>query len=93
MFHKQFSDPADHSLTWKLPTCAPSVLILFINMVLFDKHNLPKKYCKEYMYDGQETVQIILLAVAAACVPILLLGKPIAVMCMKKKPKAPVSIQ
>lgn len=34
------------------PRCAPSVLILFINMMLF-KHTKPFDGCDEYMFEGQ----------------------------------------
>lgn len=34
------------------PRCAPSVLIMFINMMLF-KHTTPFDGCDEYMFEGQ----------------------------------------
>jgi len=34
------------------PRCAPSVLIMFINMMLF-KHTKPFDGCDEYMFEGQ----------------------------------------
>lgn len=76
---------------WRQPRCAPSILILFINMVLFDKKSPVKSDCHQFMFEGEEELQVVLLGLAAICVPVLLLGKPFAVMCMKKKPKPPVS--
>lgn len=68
------------------PACAPSVLILFINMMLF-KHTPPPKKCKEYMFEGQETLQKVLVFTSLICIPVLLLGKPIYIMITKKRSK------
>lgn len=68
------------------PGCAPSVLILFINMMLFKSYE-PEKGCKEFMFEGQKELQTALVAIALVCIPVMLLGKPIAIMCMKKEPK------
>lgn len=68
----------------KTPGCAPSVLILFINMLLFkDAVVLPN--CEtQYMFEGQDTIQLIFVFIALICIPWLLLAKPIYVMCTKK---------
>ncbi|XP_051538976.1 V-type proton ATPase 116 kDa subunit a 1 isoform X2 [Myxocyprinus asiaticus] len=53
---------------------APSILLLFINMMLFDyqsQHNL--------LYGGQKAVQIFLVVTAVLVVPVLLLAKPLFV--------------
>ncbi|GLV41213.1 Vacuolar H[+] ATPase 100kD subunit 2 [Carabus blaptoides fortunei] len=68
------------------PSCAPSVLILFINMMLF-KHTPPPKKCNEYMFEGQQTLQQVLVFTALICIPVLLLGKPIYIMITKKSSK------
>lgn len=67
------------------PGCAPSVLILFINMMLF-KNQEPLETCKEYMFESQETVQTIFIFVGLLCIPWLLLAKPLYIMATRKKP-------
>jgi len=56
--------------------CAPSVLISFINMVLFKTNDEPNPGCGEYMYFGQKHIQRLLMVIALACVPWMLLAKP-----------------
>uniref|UniRef100_A0A336M7G7 V-type proton ATPase subunit a n=2 Tax=Culicoides sonorensis TaxID=179676 RepID=A0A336M7G7_CULSO len=66
------------------PACAPSVLILFINMMLFkDAPVLPN--CKEFMFDWQGTLQMTFVFIALICVPWMLLGKPFYIMAQRKK--------
>lgn len=67
------------------PGCAPSVLILFINMMLF-KNQEPLETCREYMFEGQETVQKIFIFIGLLCIPWLLLAKPLYIMATRKKP-------
>lgn len=55
--------------------CAPSVLIYFINMVLLKKDD-PLPNCDQWMYEGQYTVQVVLLLLALICVPLMLFPKP-----------------
>ncbi|XP_048031279.1 V-type proton ATPase 116 kDa subunit a 1 isoform X3 [Megalobrama amblycephala] len=53
---------------------APSILLLFINMMLFDyqpEHKL--------LYRGQKAVQILLVVTAVLMVPVLLLVKPLLI--------------
>lgn len=71
------------------PACAPSVLILFINMMLF-KSQPPFPNCKEFMFEGQGNLQLVFVLVALLCIPWMLLGKPLYLM-MQKKKKAAVS--
>ncbi|XP_011641985.1 V-type proton ATPase 116 kDa subunit a isoform X2 [Pogonomyrmex barbatus] len=66
------------------PGCAPSVLITFINMVLF-KPAAKLGDCDPYMYGGQSGLQKFLVIVAVLCVPWMLLGKPILMMRNRKK--------
>lgn len=66
------------------PGCAPSILILFINMMLFG-HQEPLDGCKEYMFEGQEALQQVFVVVALICIPWMLLGKPLYI--MSKRPK------
>ncbi|XP_052123294.1 V-type proton ATPase 116 kDa subunit a 1 isoform X2 [Frankliniella occidentalis] len=68
------------------PTCAPSVLITFINMMLFGDN--PEAFtCDPYMFPDQKSVQRILVLAALACIPVMLLGKPIAILLTRRKPK------
>uniref|UniRef100_A0A1A9UGN6 V-type proton ATPase subunit a n=1 Tax=Glossina austeni TaxID=7395 RepID=A0A1A9UGN6_GLOAU len=71
------------------PGCAPSILILFINMMLF-KHQEPLEGCEEYLFEQQELVQRIFVIIALACIPWMLLGKPLYLMCCKKKKVRPL---
>ncbi|XP_026477374.1 V-type proton ATPase 116 kDa subunit a-like isoform X2 [Ctenocephalides felis] len=66
------------------PTCAPSVLIMFINMMLF-KHTEPAPKCEEFMFPGQNEIQMAFIAIALACVPVMLLGKPFYIMATRKR--------
>lgn len=65
------------------PACAPSILILFINMMLF-KNAEPLENCEEFMFDGQETLQTVFLLIGLLCIPWMLLGKPLYLLCTKK---------
>lgn len=65
------------------PACAPSVLILFINMLLM-KSTAPPDGCKEFMFEQQEALQQGFVAVALLCIPWLLLAKPFYIMCTRK---------
>lgn len=77
------------------PTCAPSILNLFIDMMLFqdpEKENTQKcesdvcekNPCSKFMFNGQKEVQFALITIALLCIPVLLLGKPIYIM-MKQR--------
>lgn len=73
-------------------SCAPALLIHYINMFMFkyvgkpvptptDKHPCDPQYV---FYSGQKTIQTLLFMVAILCVPVLLLGKPLYVVCKKR---------
>ena len=65
--------------------CAPSVLITFINMVMF-KGDEPLPNCgTTYMYKGQHGIQIFLLIASVLCIPIMLLVKPFVLKSRNKK--------
>uniref|UniRef100_A0A1A9WZJ6 V-type proton ATPase subunit a n=1 Tax=Glossina brevipalpis TaxID=37001 RepID=A0A1A9WZJ6_9MUSC len=89
MFFKwvKYSAKSDHLPN--TPGCAPSILILFINMMLF-KHQEPLEGCEEYLFKEQELVQTIFVIIALACIPWMLLGKPIYLMCCRKKKSPPL---
>ncbi|XP_066591940.1 V-type proton ATPase 116 kDa subunit a 1 isoform X2 [Prorops nasuta] len=86
MFIKWIKYDAHDKVFETSPTCAPSVLITFINMMLFNKHaDMPDK-CSEYMFTGQRELQQSFLYIALVCIPIMLFGKPIAFLFKKKSP-------
>ncbi|XP_012288952.1 V-type proton ATPase 116 kDa subunit a isoform X2 [Orussus abietinus] len=74
------------------PTCAPSVLITFINMVLF-KHTPVQAHCSEYMFDQQETLQQVFVFAALLCIPVMLFGRPIFKLCQSAKVISPGKVQ
>lgn len=71
------------------PYCAPSVLILFINMLLFGSAE-PLDGCKEFMFESQSLVQMVFFVIAVCCIPWMLLGKPIYIMIQRRKQKLQV---
>lgn len=84
MFHKWTSYTAGGDINLKypdnLPTserCAPSILISFINMVLFKENDLEPGCVTAYMYWGQNGFQHFLVLIAVICVPWMLLVKPL----------------
>lgn len=78
MFFKWFAFGPKFENQPQSPGCAPSVLIMFINMMLFSPAKvLPG--CDEYMFSFQGTLQMVLLFIALICIPWMLLGKPIVI--------------
>lgn len=65
-------------------SCAPSVLITFINMVLF-KPGVSEAPCDEYMFFGQGVLQKLLVLCAVACIPWMLFAKPVLIMKEQKR--------
>lgn len=39
--------------------------------------------CGELMFDGQKSIQTIFIVIALVCIPWMLLGKPLYIMCTK----------
>ncbi|CAG2057914.1 unnamed protein product, partial [Timema podura] len=73
------------------PACAPSVLIMFINMMLF-KSTAPPEGCDEFMFEGQSSLQMGFVLIALLCIPVMLLGMPIYhIVSSKKKAVHPAS--
>ncbi|XP_011497363.1 PREDICTED: V-type proton ATPase 116 kDa subunit a isoform 1 isoform X2 [Ceratosolen solmsi marchali] len=70
-------------------SCAPSILITFINMMLFGSSKVPPG-CDEFMFTGQAVLQKVCVFSALACIPLLLFGKPLFVLCTKKNAKGKV---
>jgi len=91
MFHKWTSYTAggfDGDVT-STERCAPSILITFINMVLFkyDDVVLLSPECESpYMYAGQTFFQKLFVIVAVICIPWMLLAKPLL---KRNAPKEP----
>lgn len=78
IFYSSFTNDIRYS-----PGCAPSILNMFINMMLFkDEETDPN--CGELMFDGQKMIQTVFIVVALVCIPWMLLGKPLYIMCTKK---------
>ncbi|XP_039495870.1 V-type proton ATPase 116 kDa subunit a1 isoform X2 [Drosophila santomea] len=65
--------------------CAPSILITFIDMVLFNTPKPPPKRCETYMFFGQHTIQVLFVLVAVGCIPVMLLAKPLLIMQARKQ--------
>lgn len=81
MFIKWFMYSTFNSLV-SSETCAPQILITFINMMMFRGSDLKDPNCETpYIYANEEIIQKILLLIGLLCVPIMLLGKP----CMEKR--------
>ena len=70
-----YSASKDDGLRWS-ERCAPSVLITFINMVLFKGNEASKECVTSYMFPGQYFLQVIFVIVSVACIPIMLFVKP-----------------
>ena len=64
--------------------CAPSILITFINMVMFRGFE-PPKGCEAFIYAGQKGFQSFLVILAAICVPWMLFAKPFCIKRAHKK--------
>lgn len=65
------------------PGCSPSILNMFINMMLF-KNSEALPGCDEFMFPYQEQIQTTFIIISLICIPWMLLGKPLYVMCSKK---------
>lgn len=67
-------------------SCAPSILIYFIDMILQRTTKTTVEGCTEaYMYPNQQMIQKILVLVGLLCIPWLLLGKIIYVWFLNKR--------
>lgn len=47
----------------------------------------PNQGCDAYMYEGQKTIQLVLVLGTVICIPTLLLGKPLHIMFTRKNHK------
>lgn len=87
MFMKWVKYSPSNETAWS-ENCAPSILITFINMVLFKApdHNPETDACSPWMFAGQQSLQKFLVLVAVICIPWMLLAKPIMIMRARKNP-------
>ncbi|XP_016940076.4 V-type proton ATPase 116 kDa subunit a 1 [Drosophila suzukii] len=76
MFYKWVKYSPTTDVEADSPGCAPSVLIMFIDMVLF-KTETATPGCDVNMFPIQKTLEMIFLVVAILCIPWILLGKPL----------------
>ncbi|CAH2991522.1 unnamed protein product [Chilo suppressalis] len=65
--------------------CAPSILITFINMMLFKTDDNTRPECADTMYPGQIGLQKFFVIMALMCVPVMLFGKPYFIMKEQKQ--------
>ncbi|XP_026322507.1 V-type proton ATPase 116 kDa subunit a isoform X3 [Hyposmocoma kahamanoa] len=65
--------------------CAPSILITFINMMLFKTDPNTRPQCDVAMFGGQMVIQKIFVILALCCVPVMLFMKPYYIMKEQKK--------
>lgn len=86
MFLKWIKYSAQHEPPYSID-CAPSILITFINMVLFKKvkHEEGVDVCSPWMYAGQDGFQKLLVFLAVLCIPWMLFAKPIHIMRSRKE--------
>ncbi|XP_053682361.1 V-type proton ATPase 116 kDa subunit a 1 isoform X2 [Sabethes cyaneus] len=88
MFMKWIQYTAKTDFQPHTPGCAPSVLIMFINMMLFKKSD-PLHGCEEFMYSFQGSLQRTFVFIALICIPWMLLGKPFYIMFSRKNEAKP----
>ncbi|EDW80572.1 uncharacterized protein Dwil_GK11490 [Drosophila willistoni] len=83
MFFKWFRYTSKTDYQPDTPGCAPSVLIMFINMMLF-KNTPPPNGCEEFMFESQPGLQKLFVIIGLICVPWMLLGKPLYIKFTRK---------
>ncbi|XP_013114900.1 V-type proton ATPase 116 kDa subunit a 1 [Stomoxys calcitrans] len=83
MFYKWVKYSPKAEALAESPGCAPSVLIMFINMVLF-KSSEVSAGCDANMFNGQTRLEMIFVIVAVVCIPWMLIGKPLYIKYTRK---------
>lgn len=83
MFYKWGQYSAHATNVADSPGCAPSVLIMFIDMILM-KTEVPSAGCTPTMFPAQRELETILFVVAIICIPWILLGMPLWITCKRK---------
>ena len=73
--------------------CAPSILITLINMFMF-RQPVEGDPCYLYdpMYENQMLVQTILILLAVACIPLMLIVKPVFNHCCSRRTRYVIRI-
>ncbi|CAH0553359.1 unnamed protein product [Brassicogethes aeneus] len=66
-------------------SCAPSVLIYFINMMLMKEDEKNGEECDVHMFEFQPILQKILVFGSLICIPVMLLGKPLYIQFTRKR--------
>lgn len=73
------------------PTCAPSVLILFIEMMMMTPEPTPDPTdpnpspCIYTMYEGEKTIEKAFVVIGLLCIPWMLLAKPLYIQLVQRK--------
>ncbi|EEB18611.1 vacuolar proton translocating ATPase 116 kDa subunit A isoform, putative [Pediculus humanus corporis] len=70
--------------------CAPAILVVFINMVLMQSSKT-KNGCDDFMFSGQNEMQVAFVVICLACIPVLLFGKPFYILYKSSTKKKTVS--
>lgn len=83
MFYKWVKYSATTDFEPDTAGCAPSVLIMFINMMLFKSSPVPPG-CDEYMFPNQSKIEMIFVVIAVICIPWMLIGKPLYIKFTRK---------
>ncbi|EDV93300.1 GH19225 [Drosophila grimshawi] len=83
MFFKWFQYKATATDIAYTPGCAPSVLIMFIDMILMNEE-VPSPGCMPTMFPSQRTLETTLFVIAIICIPWILLGTPLWTICTRK---------
>ncbi|KAL7727759.1 hypothetical protein ACLKA6_008091 [Drosophila palustris] len=83
MFYKWIQYSAHATDVADSPGCAPSVLIMFIDMILM-KTEVPSPGCMPSMFPVQRELETILFVVAIICIPWILLGMPLWITCKRR---------
>ncbi|XP_034487585.1 V-type proton ATPase 116 kDa subunit a-like [Drosophila innubila] len=83
MFYKWVQYSASTTDVADSPGCAPSVLIMFIDMILM-KTEVPAAGCMPSMFPVQRQLETILFVLAIICIPWILLGMPLWITCKRK---------
>lgn len=83
MFYKWLKYSPTTNYEPDTPGCAPSVLIMFINMMLF-KSSPALPGCDEFMFPNQSKIEMIFVIVAVICIPWMLIGKPLYIKYTRK---------
>lgn len=61
--------------------------------MILQGRQVPNEGCDEFMFEGQHTLQLILIIGVVLCIPVMLLGKPLYVVFTRRnKGDQPVAV-